>query len=493
MVLAACGGGDDPPADPGAPDAEPGPRTGDPDGGPDGPPIELCTPSRRGAVPADEDGDGVVDEGCAWRLGPAHALTAIDGGARRDAAVHPMWISRDGLRLYTVSTLLGVRALVSTREGTDRPFGPGVPIPGDFEQSQVAGIALSGDESEAYFVAVSEPGLQEVYRSVRGPDGRFGPGLLVTMQPQRSIAGKFHLRGDGLELVYATTHGGLYRALRASTGDAFSTTERLTGIPGEGTFAPTLSSDGRMLFYSLVEGEVRRFFRAERSDPATAAFGEPLEVVDLQASGTTSVGTVALSEATREFFYSSAQPWAPTEKAIFRAPICRDGPCPALAHVPCAGVRSPDGLHCYTALPAPQTHAAAAAGCASLGASLVSISSAAEHDLVWTTFGASPLRNLWAGGYDDRPASSPGVLECNRRGASSAPWPCAWAWESGELWTYAGWAVTPMYGDEPNEWADGEEDCLQLWGSVEQPGRFNDALCTEAALGVCETTLFPTW
>ena len=38
---------------------------------------EVCTPSAIGSTPADEDGDGAVDEGCPWHFGTPHWMPPI--------------------------------------------------------------------------------------------------------------------------------------------------------------------------------------------------------------------------------------------------------------------------------------------------------------------------------------------------------------------------------------------------------------------------------
>ena len=71
------------------------------------------------------------------------------------------------------------------------------------------------------------------------------------------------------------------------------------------------------------------------------------------------------------------------------------------------------------------------------------------------TWPASPLRNLWTGGYDVPPCQLPGrLLECNRRrSVERAPCHARGAWESGELWTFAGWAVTlDCTATSPTSW-----------------------------------------
>ena len=197
-------------ADPRAPDAEPGPRTGDPDGGPDGPPIRSlhAVAARRRARRRGRR--RVVDEGCAWRLGPAHALTAIDGGARRDARCIRCGSPRRAAP-HTVSTLLGVRALVSTREGTDRPFGPGLPIPATSSSPRSLASRCPATRARRTRRRVRARAAKRcIAVSEDRTEGRAGSARHHAAAAQDRLG--CHLRGDGLELVHATTHGGLYGA-----------------------------------------------------------------------------------------------------------------------------------------------------------------------------------------------------------------------------------------------------------------------------------------
>jgi hypothetical protein len=201
-----------------------------------------------------------------------------------------------------------------------------------------------------------------------------------------------------------------------------------------------------------------------------------------------------LSEPTRELFFGSSQPWTPTHYAVWRAEVCRSTDCSTPA-IPCAGVTSEDGQHCYTRLEQPTTRAAAQTLCESQGGTLATLHSQAEHDRIWTTFRRGPDgmdQMLWVGGFDDRPGV---VAECNTRGVASAAWPCPWAWETGEPWTWSAWATTDAAGSEPNESLDTtvEEDCLVLWTGETGTGKWNDIRCSYDLYAICETTAFPTW
>jgi hypothetical protein len=481
VCLGACGAVDN-----GSPDAAGG------DAAPaDAATPEVCTPSAIGSTPADEDGDGAVDEGCPWHFGTPHWMPPIDGAPEERRMVEPNWVSPDGLRLYLVSTVVGSsRVIVQSRTARGEAFDTGTELTGmSFGNYSVIGITLSDDELEAFVVArpVGTTDQTDLFRMIRGtrtqPFGAFEEldALSTPESEERPM-----LRADGKELLFASNRV-LKRALRDGPRGVFGPAEDVLGVPTSGVNAPQLSRDGRTLFlYRAPEGRPFRIYRAERSDVASATFGDPVEVEELEPSGQHSVFHPVISEATREMFFGSSQPWSPTHYAVWRAEMCRDGGC-APRLVPCAGVRSPDGQHCYTRLDALLVESAAEAACALTGGHLVSVHSQAEQDLVWSRFGGE---HLWLGGFDDR---LPAVPECNTRGLDGSPAQCAWAWESGEHTTFAAWgrAADGTYV-EPQE--QGEEDCAVMFNSY-TGGLWADITCTYPAgfRGVCETSVVPTW
>jgi hypothetical protein len=450
--------------------------------------VERCTPSDSTSTPIDEDGDGALDEGCPWNVGTPHWLPALDGVAGEGRILFPNWLSPDGTRLYVTSAVgAASKIMVATRSGRDAPFGPPVDLRGTgLPNFAVVTIALSDDEREAFVAArpVATPDADtDLYRMVRAaPGGDFGElELLAQLSTEHNEEG-VTLRADGLEIIYAADRV-LHRALRSTPGGSFGPPVAVEGIPTTGVNSPQLSRDGRTLFfYRPPMGRPFRIFRAERADPASPVFGGVEEMAGLEPLGSLHVFHPMLAAQTRELFLASDQPWSPTRYAIWRAELCRDGACQERL-IPCAGVRSPDGLHCYTRLDAMQSQPAAEAACRTAGGHLASISSAAEQALVWSI----AAETAWIGAGDDRP----GVPECNRRSLdSSVAYPCPWGWEDGTRWTYDAWgnAGTPL-GLEPQE--EGEEDCAALYAPY--AGLWADLGCALMFRAVCETTLYPTW
>lgn len=85
---------------------------------------------------------------------------------------------------------------------------------------------------------------------------------------------------------------------------------------------------------------------------------------------------------------------------------------------------------------------------------LATLTSAAENDLVYESFGQH-FWEAWLGGYQD-PTSIPSEK---------------WHWTTGEEWAYTNWAP-----GEPNDAGGPDKECyLQMWGQgTVAPGHWND-------------------
>jgi hypothetical protein len=447
---------------------------------------DPCTPSTAGAVPRDDNGDGAIDEGCAWHVGSPHALEPTAGAPGTDPSTEANWISPDGLRLYLAATTGGgapFRIAVASRSDRGQPFGDPVPLVGAaLGNYSVGGITLSSDELEAIVSARPEPGTgsKDLYRMTRAAVTEpFGALERIAEVSTDADDERPHLRSDGEELVYAS---GRVLMSASREGGAFAAPVALAGLPGDSN-APYLSIDGRtMVFYHRNAGAPFRIYRAEREDADSASFGEPVELIELEPSGQSQLVHPVLSEATRELFYSDRGAWTPSHATVWRAEVCRDGAC-APRTATCAGVRGPDGLHCYTRIVDRDTRAQSEEACRSLGGHLVAIESQGEQEFIKTTFGTEPV---WIGGYDNRD----GVAECNNAGLDGTTAGCSWAWEGGARWTFQAWASgsasTPA---EPQGGA--AENCAVL--APLALGAWIDTSCEGANRGVCETALYPTW
>jgi hypothetical protein len=147
--------------------------------------------------------------------------------------------------------------------------------PGVNSQYEDSGPTLFEDEENGittlYFTSLNRPeglGDWDIYASILGPDGTFGPATLVV---ELSVPGNANtgrdtrtaIRHDGLEIIFTSNRpgsvgsGDLWVSTRATTLDAWSTPVNV-GPPVDTTFfdgAPALSSDGEtLIFYSNRPG-----------------------------------------------------------------------------------------------------------------------------------------------------------------------------------------------------------------------------------------------
>ncbi|HTL58907.1 MAG TPA: hypothetical protein VL361_24685 [Candidatus Limnocylindrales bacterium] len=143
-------------------------------------------------------------------------------------------------------------------------LGPGVNSPYDD-----AGPTLFEDEETGittlYFTSLNRPeglGDWDIYASVLGPDGVFGPASLVVelSAPGTAATGRdtrTAIRHDGLEIFLTSNRpggqgsGDLWVSTRATTLDPWSTPVNV-GLPVNSIYfdgAPALSADGETLFF----------------------------------------------------------------------------------------------------------------------------------------------------------------------------------------------------------------------------------------------------
>lgn len=426
---------------------------------------EICTPSTAGSTPKDENCDGAIDEGCGWYFGRPHVVPAlVMPRASGYVDTSGAWVSSDGLRIYTSyhqGGLSNPALFVASRASRDVPFAAPEPV------------AVTGSWS-GYELTLTQDELSGVYQC--NATGAF---TLHTMtRPTRdapfevapltafSTGTELHptLRRDGLELVFVSG-GVLHHALRDDVSAPFLSSEPLTGIVGDGPGGPSLSPDGRTLFYYASGDDGRALYSATRSEAGAGDFVDAALLSGL-VTGSSDVVLPSFSEPTRELFYlAGGAPDGPLTYTHFRVQVCRDGPCDE-PEIDCAAgsVRSADGFHCYGRTAAPQTYAAATTACEALGGHVVEVQSRAEQDLVWGAFSGS---NLWMA------LEQTAVAE-------------VFEWASG-----APLAFTYWHASEPNVGAS--EACAMLTQDSGYVGRWADVNCAAPLHAVCETEVWPTW
>lgn len=429
----------------------------------------------------DENCDGAIDEGCAWHFGTPHWITRpLVAGAPIDPNYNIIGsLSPDSGALYFVhcpSFAAGVRCTSYVAERTSRasPFGTPRPLAGPSFATYSGPIPIfTSDGTEAYFAASTGPGVRgDIYRATPLDAATFGAFELVTelATPDGAEEGITFSR-DGLEMIL-TRNRQLYRSTRASRTSPWSAPVALTGIPFPEVNAPSLTPDGRTLFFygRAAAGLPYRIYRTERGDLTSGTFGTPVELTELDPGDLNEYFLPVISTRTREIFFGAAGGWTPAGYGIWRAQICRDGPCPN-EEIPCPapGRRSLDRTHCYTPGPSGATQADARAACMARtpAAHLATLHSEAERTLVWRFFGSSASIDgtLWMGATDSRVEGT-------------------WEWETGEPVTYLRWG-----GGDPNSGT--AANGLALWWAYD--GLLADEAQSQAYRYVCETELWPTW
>lgn len=423
--------------------------------------IEQCTSQARGATAFDDDLDGAIDEGCELHLGIASPLDELH---RTSSPLLSPTLSEDKLRLYSVRASTS-ELVVAHRTSRDAPFGAPVPV-GLWEGAGVHGAALTGDELEVVVGTADAPLARATRGSLEEQFGELEPITLTVSPPHLHPA----ISHDGRELFFvasdATPRFRVYRATREDRGAPFGAADAiLTTEPTVHELTPSISEDGRTLYFSQ-DGVLARAERSGRGQP----FGVP-----------TLFGLLGVfpfeSASTRElFFVTQRQPWSPVpDGTLWRAEICRDGPCRARP-IPCeGGTLSADQQHCYVAIRTPLPWADAREDCEARGAHLATLSSIEE---LATLASLHPGIAQWLGATDAAPA-----VECN---LGDEPEGCAFEWLTDEAWLYAPWAEGEPSGVDPSS---EREDCLAL----DAASAMGDRACETPMPFVCESQRYLVW
>ena len=220
------------------------------------------------------------------------------------------------------------------------------------------GVYVASLSSDELVVAIQRGGGRTIIAARSVVDG----GFIF----QSEVSGLTHpsLGEHGTEL-FGTMGGSVVRLVRGTTDELFGAPQPVVA----NAIFPSLSLDGRTLF---VQGE-RGLAVYERADLGSATFVEV-------ESFTPPPGELTMAHyvpRTREIFGSTYRE-GDTERRIYRAEVCRDGPCAARPPVDCVGgQRSGDGLHCFRDVPGSFAWGAANDRCAGNGM-LATLSSADE-------------------------------------------------------------------------------------------------------------------
>jgi hypothetical protein len=231
-------------------------------------------------------------------------------------------------------------------------------------------------------------------------------------------------------------------------------------LPGAGEeFTPFLTPDGLTLFFARGF----QIWRASRADRDATAFTDGVVIAELGRAIFPFV-----SHATSEIFFVSDAAWSPAENAVWRARVCRDGPCVESA-VDCPeGTTSEDRRHCYWQ-PGGGTETAtfddANADCVAGGGTLVTLHSEPEYEIVRSIAASG---DPWIGAHDRNE-------ECNITISG-----CVFEWVTGEPWLFAPWSI-----GQPNN-LGGDENCTRSLSTG-----LTDVWCAATIRYVCERELWP--
>lgn len=369
---------------------------------------------------------------------------------------------------------------VARRPSLAEPFGRPEAVAGLEPNNAISSATLSADELEIIFDedlrAGSAPELMRAVRpSLAAPFGPAMPLSSVHEAGAREIAPR--LSRDGRELwftrVGASRSG--FRATRASAAEPFSGVAPVVLPPGAFEHAGfTPSADGRTVFFVRNNGAEWRLYRASRADTSTLALDTLVELTELGAGGDVYVPYV--DEAHREVWLASSRAWSAGALGVFRAQLCRDGPCDEPLIACDTGVRSPDGFHCYFDTGDAAFRIDAVTTCAALASRLLTLHSPAEDALVSTAFRPN---GVWTGASDE---SAEGLWRWD--------WPGRVGTE--EPFTYVTWGQASGHAREP---IGGQgHDCAHLVTADWPTLGLNDLDCVlHMARAVCEDEVWPTW
>jgi hypothetical protein len=104
-----------------------------------------------------------------------------------------------------------------------------------------------------YFSSTGTTGQHDIYRSIRGSDGRFGTPQAVTELNSAAVDQMPNVSADGSEIVFASSRGGnmdIYTATFNSSTGLWSTPTPVTAVNTlEPESRPSLSGDGKRLYF----------------------------------------------------------------------------------------------------------------------------------------------------------------------------------------------------------------------------------------------------
>ncbi|MCB9615858.1 MAG: C-type lectin domain-containing protein [Sandaracinus sp.] len=375
---------------------------------------ETCTPTNDPQV--DEDGDGLIDEGCPWSFNNAHPVLDVPVGA----GLH--WspaLGGDGTRLYFGYSGEPSGVYLARRSTVDARFELGSePLLLLTSPTADPVFVVTIDLAETTLVAQIAGTLYRAERPTAGDAFgawiEIGPGTHPT------------LRGDGLELVYVQSDR-LVRALRSESGRDFGAPSPALEGADSPQF-PSMTRDGRTLFYQGVGGSLRIASRPSND----VAFSDD----DVGTAGFPEGSSFSIFPPTREVFFVAVAEDGPATQSIWRAEVCRNAGCPP-RRTDCPTGFEAVGTSCYersagtfTTLGAARDH------CMTREATLASVASLGERadlERLGLLPESSDVGSVWTGGVTESLAS----------GSVDYSWPTDEAFVE----YLDAWSQRPMPGD----------------------------------------------
>lgn len=420
---------------------------GERDGGDDARVVdEVCTSTNQPQI--DEDGDGAIDEGCAWSFGNAHPVLDVPVGP--DLHWSPI-LGGDGTRLYFGYSGDPSGVYMARRTSVDARFElASEPIRLRSSPSADPIFVVAIDTAETTLVAQAGGTLFRAERPTAGD----AFGTWIEIGPGTHPA----LRGDGLELVFVLG-AQVFRATRSSVGRDFGAPT--VALEGDETKQfPRMTPDGRTLFFQGSGGQTHIASRTSVDLP----FGDVVVATELPVGSSFSV-----FPATREVFFVAVSEDGPATQSIWRAEVCRALPCPP-RHTDCPVGFEAIGYGCYETSPGGFTTIAAARDhCAAREATLASVASLGERTRLGDLGFLSSTVSMWTGGFTE--SLAPGMVD--------------YRWPTDEAFVeYAdAWAVRPV----------GDDLLSRCIGATTSGWVARSCTGGESARALCQVVRWPTW
>lgn len=395
---------------------------------------ESCEPGPEGAV--DEDGNGLIDEGCPYRVTSVHALTEplVD-----NSAIFGAELTDEGRRMWFVA---GGQVYSSTRATTADRFTRAVRVsigglPGT---TSLDAATITADGQTLFAQATTAVGNEVVEFTVEdGPSLVYVGPVSFGGRPLFAAYGQViqpAVSRDGLALAFVTRMDGmLYVVRRTSRSTDFDTVQDLMRMASYPSFTP----DGSGLYYTASStGYVVDLSRPELRDPTgfdrRPFYYPPSREVFMIGTGETSGNAF---------------------EGIARGQVCRGVRCVNFTACPEMTIGSLDATHCFY-----RGDVSMSGGtCAAVG-------------------GATPTDRTQTATLHTPSEFTVAQMLVPATGAWIGLVPGGFEWRSGEVVTTSRFTIRPS-----------DSEC----GAITTSGTWIALPCTTTLPLLCELDRWPTW